>query len=265
MKLNDDFLRAYVRVAPLALAIERTLECQIYTQLVIVRPVLDIGCGEGLFAKMLFAEKVDTGIDPNPKELERARELGAYAELIQCEGAAIPKPDGAYRTIFSNSVLEHIPNLDPVLREAHRLLASGGRFYFTVPSEKFDQYSAVAQVLNSLGLPMLTMRYRRFYNRFWRHYHYYPVAGWRELAEKTGFEVIDAFTYASKRTCLVNDLLAACALPRLVLKRLTNRWVLFPALRSILMFPVYLLANVMLSSGGKDPSGGLVFMALTKR
>lgn len=265
MKMNHDFLKAYVAVAPLALAFERTLECQLYMDRPMDRPILDIGCGEGLFAKVLFAEAVDTGVDPNPRELERAKDLGGYKELIQCEGAAIPKSDGAYQTIFSNSVLEHIRDLEPVLREAYRLLAPGGRFYFTVPSEKFDQYSILVQVFSSLGFEGLTRRYRRFYNHFWRHYHYYPVAGWRDLAEKTGFDVIDAFAYASKRICLMNDLLAACAFPRLVLKRITNRWVLFPRLRSFLMLPVYLGGRLLLKGGGKDSAGGLVFVALTKR
>src|SRR2546428_6343193 len=117
----------------------RSLECRIYSGLVFERPILDIGCGDGVHAKVLFAEKIDTGIDPNERELERAAELGAYVELIACRGDAIPKPDWAYRTIFSNSVLEHIPDLRPVLKEAHRLLMPGGRFYFTVPSPNFER------------------------------------------------------------------------------------------------------------------------------
>jgi SAM-dependent methyltransferase len=264
MEQRRDFLRAYVAVAPLALAFERTLECQLYAERPIERPVLDIGCGEGLFAKILFTEKVNTGIDPNPSELERARELDAYDELIQCEGALIPKPDCSYKTIFSNSVLEHIPDLEPVLREAYRLLVPGGRFYFTVPLDRFDQYSAPARLLQAFGLHSLAVRYRRFYNRFWRHHHYYPLACWKELAQRAGFEVVEAFPYGSRGMCLVNDLLAPLAFPRLLVKKATNRWVLFPKLRAALMYPIYLLARGRLRGGGKDPGGGLVFVSLTK-
>lgn len=264
MDQERDFLRAYMAVAPLALAFERTLECQLYAERRIEPPILDIGCGEGLFAKILFAEKVDTGVDPNPRELERARELDTYQELIQCGGASIPKPDCSYRTIFSNSVLEHIPDLEPVLREAHRLLLPGGRFYFTVPLDKFDQYSAPARLLHAIGLTSLSARYRRFYNRFWKHYHYYPLERWIELAKEAGFEVVEAFPYGSRRVCLVNDLLAPLAFPRLVLKKITNRWVLFPRLRAALMYPTYLLARGRLREGGKDSSGGLLFISLTR-
>src|SRR5687768_14968956 len=122
MRFKTDFAQAYSTAAPLALAFERIVECGIMRGQAFERPILDIGCGEGLFATMLFAEKIDTGIDPDGRELDRARALGAYRELIQCRGHAIPKPDGTYRTILSNSVLEHIPDLDSVLMEAHRLL-----------------------------------------------------------------------------------------------------------------------------------------------
>src|SRR5947209_4491198 len=134
--------------APFALAFERTLECRIYESLRFERPILDVGCGEGLFAKIAFGEKIDTGIDPDEHEIERARELGAYQELIACWGNEIPKPDGYYKTIVSNSVLEHIPDLKPVLLEINRLLAPGGRFYMTVPSDKFDHYTVLNTLLN---------------------------------------------------------------------------------------------------------------------
>jgi SAM-dependent methyltransferase len=218
-----------------------------------------------LFAKILFLEKVDTGIDPNGRELQRAKDLGAYEELIQCQGHAVPKPDGSYRTIMSNSVLEHIPDLQPVLREAYRLLAPGGQFYFTVPSDKFEQYSLIAQLLMLCGLDTLARRFQRFFNRFWRHYHCHSVADWKTLAEQMGFVVVDAFSYASRWTCLVNDVLAGMAFPRFVLKRLFNRWVLAPRLRSFLMSPVCRVANGRLTGGGRDDEGGLVFVALTKR
>lgn len=92
---------------------------------------MDIGCGEGLFAKNVFAEKIDTGVDLYSRELDRARELDAYEELIQTKGNAIGKPSGSYKTVFSNSVPEHIPDIEPVFGEVYRLLAPRGKFYVT--------------------------------------------------------------------------------------------------------------------------------------
>jgi SAM-dependent methyltransferase len=200
--------------------------------------MIDIGCGEGLYAKILFAEKLDTGIDPDPHELERARALGAYHELIQCHGASVPKSDGTYRTIFSNSV----PDLALVRKEAHRLLASGRRFFFTVPSPNFERFTAINLMLDALGLMALSRRFRAFFNRFWMHYHAYPLEAWVALAKEAGFEVIEACTYDPKRICLFNAALTPFALPSKVVKAMTNRWFLLPGLRRMMAGPISVLA-----------------------
>jgi SAM-dependent methyltransferase len=252
-------------MAPLPLAFERAVEADIYSQHEFVAPILDIGCGEGLFARMAFEEKIDTGIDPDSKELKRAAELGAYRELIECKGDQIPKPDGHFQTIFSNSVLEHIPDLKPVLVEAHRLLAPAGRFFVTVPSENFDQYSVVNMILGALGLNALSRRYRSFFNRFWRHYHYHTVEGWRQLAEECEFEVSEAYTYNPRKVCVLNDFLAPFSVVGFVIKRLTNRWTIFPGLRRIIVYPICLWAEEFLRGSSRTEDGGLVFLALRKK
>jgi SAM-dependent methyltransferase len=264
MKTNPEVVNNYVGLAPLALVFERVMECRILTAQQFERPVLDIGCGEGLFAKVLFDGKIDTGIDPNPRELERARELGGYAELIECKGDRIPKPDGYYSTILSNSVIEHIPEIAPVLREAHRLLAPGGRMYLTVPSNYFDQYTWISQTLATLGLSGLQRRFREFFNRFWVHYHYYTPERWAEIAREAGFEVVEAYSYAPKRVCLLNNLLVPFSVPALVTKKLINRWTLFPSLRRALLSPVTAVGRVVLRGAERCENGGLVFISLRK-
>ena len=256
--------RDYLVVAPLPLAFERAVEARIFRDLPMERPVLDIGCGEGLFAKVVFAEPVDTGIDPDARELDRARELGSYAELIECFGHEIPKPDGSYATVMSNSVLEHIPDVESVLREAHRLLAPGGHMYVTVPSDRFEHYSAVARVLDALGLAGASRRFRSFYNDFWRHYHAYPVDGWRALAERCGFEVTEARAYNPRGMCLMNDLLVPFSAPGLVIKKLTNRWTLLPGLRRIWTRPVHAVMRGRIEGSVRADDGGLVFLALRR-
>jgi SAM-dependent methyltransferase len=190
--------------------------------------------------------------------------LGAYEELIECTGDAIDKPDGHYNTVFSNSVLEHIPDVEPVFREAHRLLAQRGKFYVTVPSHRFDEYSVVNQTLCAIGLHRLAARYRSFFNSFWRHYHYYTPEGWAALARRTGFDVAEIHTYGTKTICLLNDFLAPFSIVSFINKKIFNRWVLFPGLRRLVMVPVAMAGHRVLE--GRDPAhdGGLVFMELTK-
>jgi len=63
MKFKSDFLYNYLKQAPISLAIERSFECEILSKQKFQRPILDIGCGEGLFALILFDEKINVGID----------------------------------------------------------------------------------------------------------------------------------------------------------------------------------------------------------
>ena len=229
MKYRKNILLRYMSLAPIALAFERYLECQIYLNQKLEHPILDLGCGEGLFAHILFDDKIDTGIDPNPHELERAHQLDAYNELINCYGNAIPKPDGSYQTIFSNSVLEHITDLEPVLDEVHRLLANGGRFYFTVPSQYFEQYSIISRFLRLLGLIKLAERYQVFYNSFWKQKNCFTLKNWQNLIQKHRFDIIEAYSYNPARICSLNDALVLLSIPAYFIKMISNRWVLFPS------------------------------------
>lgn len=264
LKTNSDVVADYISMAPLALAFERIMECRILNKQTFERPVLDIGCGEGLFAKILFAGQVDTGIDPNARELSRACELGAYSELIQCRGDDIPKPDGSYRTIISNSVIEHIPDIRPVLTEAYRLLTPGGRLYLTVPSNRFDEYTWISQMLLFLHLKGLQQRFTTFFNHFWVHYHFYTPKYWGEIAAEAGFEIVDIRSYAPRRACLMNDLLVPFSVPEFITKKLTNRWTLFPRLRRIVLAPLTFLGTLVLRGGEQCDNGGLVFLSLRK-
>jgi SAM-dependent methyltransferase len=264
MNFNPNILAKYLGEAPIPLALERASEGEIYKTLPFVRPILDLGCGEGLFAKIVFAEKIDTGIDPNPKELKRAEDLGGYHELICCWGESIPRPDQSYATIFSNSVMEHIPDIHPVFREVYRLLKSDGTFYITVPSDLFDQYTIGYQLLSFIGLNGCAKKYKALFNRFWRHYHAYSLADWAKQAEKNGFVVKDIFSYDGKKLCLINDLLAPFSFVSFCLKKIINRWSLLPRIRYLALSPLAMLLKPCLEKNQRLEKGGLVFIRLAK-
>jgi ubiquinone/menaquinone biosynthesis C-methylase UbiE len=263
MMMNKDFLTTYVGLAPLALAIERSMECEILSRVPFERPILDIGCGDGIFAKVLFAERVDIGIDPNANELACARSLDAYVELLECRGDAIPRPDSCYRTIFSNSVLEHIPQVDRVLREAYRLLAPGGAFYLTVPSDRFEQYACISRLLSWLRLRRIQKLFRNFYNRFWAHYHCYSPELWAQRLRDAGFEIVASRSYAPGGICTLDDFLAPFGVGGFVLKRAMNRWTLLPKLRRIIFAPAVVLINRLIQNADQC-NGGLVFLIARK-
>ena len=73
-------------MTPAPLAIERSHECDILPRQLFEHPILDVGCGDGLFSYCLFDEKLDTGIDPRTEELAHAQRYLGYEELIATTG-----------------------------------------------------------------------------------------------------------------------------------------------------------------------------------
>lgn len=264
MKFRDNFLQNYLINAPMALAIERSLECDILSQQKFVPPILDMGCGDGLFAYILFDDQIDTGIDPSQDEIERARLLNIYKELIKCTGDRIPKKNGYYNTIFSNSTLEHIPEIKPVLEEAYRLLSPSGKFYVTVPTDMFDKFTVIYQILSFFRLKRLTERYRFFFNKFWEHYHRYGRDAWEKIFKDSGFEIVEAKEYDSKIICLINDFLAPFAFFSFIMKKLFNRWIILKSFRRLCIYPFYFVFMHIIKRYAGSSKGGLIFFSLTK-
>lgn len=264
IRTRDEFATTYVSCTPLALALERTLECLLLSKQEFLAPMLDVGCGDGLFAKILFADKVDTGIDYDRREIAAARKTDVYQELICCPGSDIPKPASAFRTALSNSVLEHIPDLPPVLREVHRVLMPGGRFYFTVPTDRFEQYALMTRVLGQLQLANAATSYRSWYNRFWRHFHAYPPDQWKKLAMEAGFEVIEMIRYNSPSMTTRNDALTPVAVFSGIQRRLTGRWVAAPGLRRTLLGSFARAMERASAQNGIDEEGSLLLVVAQK-
>jgi len=263
MLFRSNFLRRYLEIAPAALAIERTLECEILSSCRFDRPILDVGCGDGVFAAILCGERIDTGIDSSAAEIERAKRHNCYNELIVCSGACVPKPDGTYRTIFSNSVLEHIPDIKPVLRELRRLLATGGRLYVTIPTDWWEKSVFPARVLHAVGLHELGERYARFYNRFWHQYHALPETCWTALFAEAGFTVRAAQHYAPPNMTSLLDILTPAAGPAMVSKRLLGRWIALPHLRKTLIPILYPVIAALTAFCRRQSGGTLLFLALS--
>ncbi len=264
MRFKNKFLLNYLEGAPLALAIERAIECEMLSRQEVIGRILDIGCGDGLLAFVLFDEKIDVGIDPNARELIRAKQYGKYNQLIQCHGSDIPVRAGSFNVILSNSVLEHIRELKPVLNESYRLLAPGGRFLVTVPTDMFEEFTAIYQILYGLGLETLSEKYRKVFNNFWKQIHRYRREEWEKIFRAAGFKIVESIEYKSKIVCLLSDLLVPFALPSFIAKKLFNRWIIFKSLRRIYIYPLYLIVRSIMERYECNQKGGLIFFSLMK-
>lgn len=255
----------YLSQVPLALGLERLAEAHLYPR-TLGRPILDLGCGDGLFSPLIFGEGADYGVDPDRRELEFARtqEPQPYSNYLNSCGAEMPLPQGSVGTVVSNSVLEHIEDLEAVLHEVFRVLKSNGRFLVTIPTDVFERYGLVATALRRFGFLSLERRWRLIYNRFWRHFHAYSPEDWGRLFERCGFVVARSFTYAPHRACLRNDVLAPLAAGSKVMKVIVNRWILIPKLRALMLAPFLDLLLRLAEDSGDTENGGLVFFEMRK-
>jgi ubiquinone/menaquinone biosynthesis C-methylase UbiE len=91
--------------------------------------VLDIGCGTGnythMFQKLTGCRTY--GVDPSEGMLARARVKGDAVTFSQCQGGNLPYEDGFFDFIFMTDVIHHIPDIDGLLAEMHRVLRPGGK------------------------------------------------------------------------------------------------------------------------------------------
>lgn len=227
--MTDDFLWPHLEELPAFRALLRSVEARFYQALLPLRePVLDVGCGDGHFASIAFSQPLLAGMDPALGVLREAQQRRSYCLLAQALGDALPYAAGTFATVISNSVLEHIPDIDPVLVEIARVLQPGGQFVFCVPSEQFARLLFFTQLFRRLHLEGLARGYERIFNRISRHHHCDPPAIWRDRLATAGLHLEHAFYYFSERAHHALDVGHYLGAPSLIAKKLWGRWILVP-------------------------------------
>lgn len=263
---DRDFVYEYAAQAPLALALERALECRLLADYPLARPVLDVGCGDGRFCEILYGTgaAIDYGLDADPAETAAAVRRGIYRTVMTASATAIPLPDASVATAISNSTLEHIHPLREVIAEIVRVLRPGGELLMTVPTDQFDRYAVLYRVLTGLRLGGPAERFRRSYDRFWRHYHFHAPTEWRTLLEASGLRVLEVVEYDRAARCAAHDALVPFAFPAFVAKKLFDRYVLFPRLRAAVIRAIRGLLPDDRTDRLESGRGGLVFLRAVK-
>jgi SAM-dependent methyltransferase len=218
------FATLLARRVPLNHALWRACEAGVLAEVPMARPILDLGCGDGLFASLLFEQPVECGIDFDLSRLTRARDSGAYRDVKAADATHLPFDAGAFGTVFSNSVLEHIPDVDAVCREAARVLRPGGQLVFTVPSDHFGDFLFWPAVLRALGLGTLAALYAGAMNRVFVHRHTDGADRWRARLERAGLELVVHRQIMPLPLQALWDLLMPYAALQVLLRRAWRGW-----------------------------------------
>jgi 2-polyprenyl-3-methyl-5-hydroxy-6-metoxy-1,4-benzoquinol methylase len=170
------------KAGPLMLSGERRLE-QVCGHVRRLRPgrLLDLGCGDGTFARLVKAACPDVtihGCDVSVAALSRTEGLDrAYA--LDLDGDPLPEADESFDVVTASEVLEHLSEPRHALAEAKRVLKPGGRLLVTVPNVAFWRFRW--QALRG-DVPSVTADER--------HLHSYNAASLGRLLESEGFRLL---------------------------------------------------------------------------
>lgn len=169
-------------------ALLRAVEACLLGGLEMARPILDLGCGNGQFATVL-GKVIDVGLDMDSSALAVARSSGLYKHLARADICKMPLESARFQTVFSNSVFEHIPDLGSALAEAWRVLAPGGLFAITVPTDQYGANTLQASLYRRLGLLSRALAYEGALDRRMLHKHRMSINEWGFWLSRTGFTV----------------------------------------------------------------------------
>lgn len=196
--------------------------------------VLDFGCYDGYIgsrlARKLGAFPVE--VDISLVALQKIKiDHGLALQLVVNDGQGLPFPDAAFDTVICSEILEHVTDVESLMREIRRVMKPGGKLYATMPN-RLDRV-----------LPVLRPICRRV-DRIEGHLRRLTADEFVELASRSGLRVahlrhrgfiLSAVWY---RTFIYNDRLKERAVSIIDQdnKRLSRalRWIAFMAMRAYL-------------------------------
>ena len=228
----DDHLSRCLATMPPHVAILRAVECRLMGAPELVGPVLDIGSGDGAFASIAYRCPVDIGIDVRPAAAAEAGARGGsvYRSVAAADATALPFRSGTFASVVSNCALEHVPDNAAALHEIARVLRPGGQLLTTVPSERFGEMLGGSTAARALGMRRGAEAYGAFFNRISHHFHVVGPEAWRRRMAAAGLDVVEHRYYFSAPAHRAFDLCHYLAVPNLVARSLTGRWVPHPAM-----------------------------------
>ena len=262
---TQDLLWQNISELPYFRGFLRSIEGRFFRELNLQGEILDLGCGDGHFtSKTLPGSKVQ-GIDPAFYSLKAAKKLDYFSGLICSIGNKLPYQESIFDTIISNSVLEHIPDVDSVIHEAASVLKRGGKFIISVPNSNFTKNLSIALFFERLRLIWIAENYRRLFNWISRHHHPDPEKIWLDRLKVQGFVIKDAWNYFPPEYLKILELGHFFGLPTWLNFKLFGRWILNPSTANILLRIIYFWLYPYFVGESKSANGAYTFIIAEKQ
>ena len=249
----DDF-QHYFPHTPTALAIKECARLAVVRRYPCHGPVLDVGCGDGLFARVAFGDAEVWGIDIDAKEGRWASASRAYSQVILGDITRASLPESFFATCVANCSLEHVPRIDLALESIRRSLVPGGLAYLFVPNAEWASHLTSARLMRELGFPFLGRGIQTAIDRKFRHHHLYDAHGWTRVVQAAGLEVVQIEPVLSTATTVAFEAFLLPSLAGLLNKTLTTRWTNFPSARRVLAKPVFHAVKSIMARADDTPT-----------
>lgn len=216
------YLKDFLKIAPLSHALWRSTEALAFSRIKFQKPVLDIGCGFGEFAGVVF-NQLEMGVDINNKDLKKAFKGCSYAKLQWADIRCLPFKDNSYSTVVSVSVMEHIAGCGKVIQEVKRVLKKGGIFAFSVPTTDLYSNLLVPKIFKFIYLEFLGKMYFKLHCRIFKHINLRHKNWWIKQLQINGFQMIKAHGTVSPMVLKLHELFLIFSLPSQVWKILFGK------------------------------------------
>lgn len=144
-----------------------------------VRSILDYGCGRGEWGEVLherFPEAELTGIDISSTAIARARQANPARVFRSFDGVRAPFGDGLFDLVFSYHVLEHVLDIDAVVKDMSRLVKPGGWLCIIFPCGNPGSFEAKLAARVTGGVELSAVGEPRFFFEDAAHLRRMPSA-----------------------------------------------------------------------------------------
>jgi len=259
-----DFLQ-YFSMSPTALAIKECARLTALRRYDCPGPILDVGCGDGLFASMAFKDAEVWGIDIDAQEGRWASLSRAYTQVVLGDITSAHLPPGFFSTCVANCSLEHVPRLDLALKTIDNALKPGGKAYLFVPNRDWARQMLSARTLRAIGAEGLSEKLCDTIDRVFHHHHLYDEAGWRKVVEESGLEVLSVEPVLSSATTVAFEAFLLPSVAGWANKQLTTRWTNFPRFRRALARPVFNLVDKVMAAADETPTAEFLVIAQSSK
>lgn len=150
-----------------------------------VKTVLDVGCGNGIFAS-LVKNKIDAevwGIELMEEEIAKAKDILHKSFAGPCEDHIDSLPDNYFDVIYFNDVLEHLVDPYMVLKNIKSKLSDGGVVISSIPNLRF----------HSVLIPLIFSKkfeYKSYGVMDKTHLRFFTKKSIKKMYKDQGYEVV---------------------------------------------------------------------------